>query len=212
MTRSISRRACAVSLSAVLATGVAVAVPELAGAASTPAGVSAAPLKTAGYASYPTVRYGSRGLYVRNLQWKLRMQVTGWFGPVTLRNVKRFQKAKGLPVTGVVTSATWRLLRPPPKRVAPRASRSAARAGIRLAVARLNWRALARCESGGRPTAVNPAGYYGLYQFNLGTWRSVGGSGYPHRASSAEQLYRAQVLYQRRGSRPWPVCGRLLYT
>ena len=43
----------------------------------------------------------------------------------------------------------------------------------------LNWGALAHCESGGNPNAVNPAGYYGLYQFDLGTWRSVGGSGLP---------------------------------
>src|SRR5262249_46782829 len=30
----------------------------------------------------------------------------------------------------------------------------------------LNWRALARCESGGNPRAVSPYGYYGLYQFS----------------------------------------------
>ena len=32
----------------------------------------------------------------------------------------------------------------------------------------LNWGALAQCESGGNPRAVNPAGYYGLYQFTPG--------------------------------------------
>ena len=30
--------------------------------------------------------------------------------------------------------------------------------------------AIAACESGGDPTAVNAAGYYGKYQFDLGTW------------------------------------------
>lgn len=74
----------------------------------------------------------------------------------------------------------------------------------------LNWGALANCESGGNPKAVNPAGYYGLYQFDLGTWRSVGGSGVPTAASAAEQTYRAKLLYKQRGRSPWPTCGRLL--
>ena len=74
----------------------------------------------------------------------------------------------------------------------------------------LNWAALANCESGGNPNAVNPAGYYGLYQFDTGTWRSVGGSGLPTSASAAEQTYRAKLLYKQRGRSPWPTCGRLL--
>ncbi|WP_367650673.1 transglycosylase family protein [Nocardioides sp. zg-1308] len=74
----------------------------------------------------------------------------------------------------------------------------------------LNWGALAGCESGGNPRAVNPAGYYGLYQFNVATWRSVGGSGMPHHASPGEQTYRAKLLYKSRGRSPWPHCGRLL--
>ena len=74
----------------------------------------------------------------------------------------------------------------------------------------LNWGALASCESGGNPKAVNPAGYYGLYQFDLGTWRSVGGSGVPTAASAGEQTYRAKLLYKQRGRSPWPNCGRLL--
>lgn len=67
--------------------------------------------------------------------------------------------------------------------------------------------AIAACESGGDPTAVNPAGYYGKYQFDLGTWASVGGSGNPAEASEEEQDYRAALLYSRAGSSPWPVCG-----
>ena len=74
----------------------------------------------------------------------------------------------------------------------------------------LNWGALANCESCGNPRAVNPAGYYGLYQFDLGTWRSVGGSGLPTSASAGEQTYRAKLLYKQRGRSPWPTCGRLL--
>ncbi len=76
----------------------------------------------------------------------------------------------------------------------------------------LNWAALAQCESGGNPRAINSGGYYGLYQFALSTWYSVGGTGNPIDASSTEQTYRAQVLYSRSGAAPWPVCGPLLFS
>ncbi len=76
----------------------------------------------------------------------------------------------------------------------------------------LDWAALAQCESGGRPDAVDPSGTYGgLYQFDVRTWRSVGGSGRPQDASAAEQTYRAKLLYAQRGASPWPHCGRRLY-
>ncbi len=67
--------------------------------------------------------------------------------------------------------------------------------------------AIAACESGGDPTAVNAAGYYGKYQFDESTWASVGGSGDPAAAPEAEQDYRAALLYAQSGSSPWPVCG-----
>ena len=73
-----------------------------------------------------------------------------------------------------------------------------------------NWAALARCESGGNPNAVNPAGYYGLYQFSLGTWHAVGGRGYPTDYGYWEQTKRAWKLYRGSGSSPWPVCGAYL--
>jgi LysM repeat protein len=72
------------------------------------------------------------------------------------------------------------------------------------------WAKVAACESGGNPQAVNAAGYYGLFQFDTRTWRSVGGSGNPTSASAAEQLMRAKKLYAQRGASPWPVCGRFL--
>lgn len=64
------------------------------------------------------------------------------------------------------------------------------------------------CESGGNPSAVSSDGSYrGKYQFDYGTWESVGGSGDPAAASEQEQDYRAALLYAQSGSSPWPVCG-----
>jgi hypothetical protein len=67
---------------------------------------------------------------------------------------------------------------------------------------------IAACESGGDPTAVSSDGSYrGKYQFDYGTWESMGGSGDPAAAPEAEQDYRAAMLYAASGSSPWPVCG-----
>jgi len=68
--------------------------------------------------------------------------------------------------------------------------------------------AIASCESGGDPAAVSSDGTYrGKYQFDYGTWESMGGSGDPAAAPEAEQDYRAALLYAASGSSPWPVCG-----
>ena len=67
---------------------------------------------------------------------------------------------------------------------------------------------IASCESGGDPTIVSADGTYrGKYQFDFGTWESVGGSGDPAAAPEYEQDYRAALLYAQAGSSPWPVCG-----
>jgi hypothetical protein len=68
--------------------------------------------------------------------------------------------------------------------------------------------AIGACESGGDPTAVSSDGTYrGKYQFDYGTWESMGGTGDPAAAPEAEQDYRAALLYAQSGSSPWPVCG-----
>lgn len=75
-------------------------------------------------------------------------------------------------------------------------------------VSRATLNAIAACESGGNPAAVSPGGTYrGKYQFDQGTWESVGGHGDPAAAPEAEQDYRAALLYARAGPSPWPVCG-----
>ena len=67
---------------------------------------------------------------------------------------------------------------------------------------------IAQCESGGNPQAVSASGQYrGKYQFDLGTWQSLGGAGDPAAASEAEQDRIAAILYGRSGPAPWPVCG-----
>jgi hypothetical protein len=68
--------------------------------------------------------------------------------------------------------------------------------------------AIAACESGGNPAAIGGGGAYrGKYQFDYGTWASVGGSGDPAAAPEAEQDKRAALLLARSGTSPWPVCG-----
>ena len=65
------------------------------------------------------------------------------------------------------------------------------------------WAAIAQCESGGNPSINTGNGYYGMYQFSLPTWRSVGGSGLPSDASAEEQTMRARMLQQRAGWGQW---------
>jgi hypothetical protein len=98
-----------------------------------------------------------------------------------------------------------------------RLQRENARLAHRLARARERARptippaleAIASCESGGDPRAVGGGGAHrGKYQFDRGTWASVGGRGDPAGASEAEQDRRAARLFARAGATPWPVCGR----
>ncbi|GAB3448359.1 transglycosylase family protein [Actinophytocola sediminis] len=67
-----------------------------------------------------------------------------------------------------------------------------------------DWATLRQCESSDSYTVVaSHGGYYGAYQFDLPTWRSVGGQGYPHQATPREQDFRALYLYRMRGWQPW---------
>ena len=72
------------------------------------------------------------------------------------------------------------------------------------------WSALRMCESSNRTNAVSRTGKYrGLYQFDLPTWKSVGGKGDPAKATRFEQHLRAKILWSQRGWKPWPECGKI---
>lgn len=67
-------------------------------------------------AVYPTLRQGSRGVYVRYLQQKLLsklypVSVDGVFGPNTERAVKEYQSESGLTSDGIVGRLTWAALK-----------------------------------------------------------------------------------------------------
>jgi peptidoglycan hydrolase-like protein with peptidoglycan-binding domain len=138
-----------------------------------------------------------RGSGVAALQRALGIPADGIYGPQTRKAVRRFQRAHGLAVDGIAGPQTLAALG-----LSARSS-SAPATGAATVLARI-----AQCESGGDPTAVSADGrYFGKYQFSRRTWRSVGGTGNPARASEAEQDQRAAILYERAGTRPWPACG-----
>jgi Transglycosylase-like domain len=94
------------------------------------------------------------------------------------------------------------------RKVRLRRERQEAFAGLPGGISQATLDSIGACESGGDPSAVSSDGSYrGKYQFDYGTWESVGGSGDPAAAPEQEQDYRAALLYAQSGSSPWPVCG-----
>ena len=69
------------------------------------------------------------------------------------------------------------------------------------------WAQLAKCESGGNPATNTGNGFYGMYQFTLETWQSLGGTGYPHEADAATQTAMAKKLQAQAGWGQWPGCA-----
>lgn len=67
------------------------------------------------------------------------------------------------------------------------------------------WYKIVKCESNFDPRAVNQQNraHFGLFQFKLATWQSVGGTGNPIDASPQEQFKRAKILQERAGWGQW---------
>ena len=146
-----------------------------------------------------TLKSGAGGGTVVALQRALGVQADGVFGPMTRRAVRRFQRSHGLTVDGIAGPATLGAL----GIAASAPKRAAAGGGSSATLARI-----ARCESGGNPTAVSSSGRYrGKYQFSRATWRALGGKGDPAKAAEAVQDAMAGKLIAQRGTSPWPVCG-----
>jgi peptidoglycan hydrolase-like protein with peptidoglycan-binding domain len=146
------------------------------------------------------------GIDVRAVQRALGVQADGMVGPVTRAAIRAFQRRNGLAADGVVGPRTLRALGLAGPTASAPAGVSAGKAPRRARAAVLER--IARCESGGDPTAVSADGRYrGKYQFDRATWRSLGGRGDPADAPEAEQDMRAARLHARQGTAPWPSCA-----
>jgi len=135
---------------------------------------------------------------IKAAQTALRVQADGVIGPKTRRATRRFQRRHRLLVDGILGPQTLKAL-------GIRRRVGSARAGesVRVTLARI-----AQCESAGDPAAVSASRRYrGKYQFSRRTWRSVGGTGDPAKATEGEQDRRALKLYKRDGTAPWPNCA-----
>ena len=158
-------------------------------------------------ASSVTLKPGSRGANVKRLQRKLRVTVSGYYGPLTKKAVKRFQRRKGLKPDGVAGPDTLAKLR---LRVTPEPTQdegTGSDGGSDVEVPAKLQR-IAQCESGGNPRAVSPDGTYrGKYQFDQETWEAMGGTGDPAEAPESVQDRLAIKLYRQRGSAPWGRCA-----
>ena len=70
------------------------------------------------------------------------------------------------------------------------------------------WDQLAECESGGNWAINTGNGNYGGLQFNLETWQSYGGSGYPNENSRETQIAIAEKVRDATGGYgSWPACS-----
>ncbi|MDX2391003.1 MULTISPECIES: transglycosylase family protein [unclassified Streptomyces] len=79
-----------------------------------------------------------------------------------------------------------------------------------LATPRVDWDAIARCESGGNWRANTGNGHYGGLQFTRSSWKAAGGHRYAARADLAtkrQQITVAERLARMQGMDAW-TCAR----
>jgi hypothetical protein len=163
------------------------------GALAAPAGTSTA------------YRSSATGSGVAAVQQALGIPADGIYGPRTRAAVRRFQRAHGLSVDGIAGPATMTALGLPARTTA---TSSSSTTSTPTSTSSAVLEQIARCESGGDPTAVSANGLYrGKYQFSRETWQGVGGSGDPAAAGAAEQDRRAAILLRVQGRSAWPTCG-----
>jgi peptidoglycan hydrolase-like protein with peptidoglycan-binding domain len=163
--------------------------------------------------SSQTLSLGSNGPAVKELQRKLHVQPTGYYGNETRTAVKHFQKRHRLKADGIAGPATLRALGVRATKAsystggssAPSGSSSGGGSKVKLPA---QLQKIAQCESGGNPRAVSPSGKYrGKFQFDQATWEAWGGTGDPIDASESKQDKVALKLYHKRGTAPWPNCA-----
>ncbi len=161
---------------------------------------------------------GSTGSAVKKLQRKLRVRATGYYGTDTRRAVKRWQKRHRLTADGVAGPATLKALgvnasgasystggSSPSSPSSTSTSSTGGGSNVKLPPV---LKKIARCESGGNPTAVSKSGRYrGKFQFDQATWEAAGGTGDPAAAPESTQDKIAKRLYRKRGTAPWPNCA-----
>lgn len=122
------------------------------------------------------------------------------------------------PVTAAATSVAPPVTPAPPTTAAPITAPPATVAATTTAPTRSElsysdprstqvWTDLAECESHGTWDIDTGNGYYGGLQFSLGSWRSVGGTGYPHENPRATQIEMGRRLQARQGWAAWPHCS-----
>jgi Transglycosylase-like domain/Putative peptidoglycan binding domain len=227
-TRRLAARAAIATALALLtpvgaahATGGGVAI----GSSTTSATAASAP---ADVAPQPTTRPRSVGkTQLRRAQTLLRLSVTGRHDATTRKVVARFQGLRGIAPSGIVDLPTYLQIRDAfallqTGGLAIEATGTSA-GGATTAASQIRYPAnlapitdqeralldkIGQCESKGDPTVISANGKFrGKYQFDLATWRSVGGTGDPAAATEDEQDQRAAILLRQRGTAPWPVCG-----
>jgi peptidoglycan hydrolase-like protein with peptidoglycan-binding domain len=164
-----------------------------------------------------TLSLGSTGSAVKQLQRKLHVPPTGYYGTETRSAVKRFQATHGLKADGVAGPATLSRLGVQARGASYATGGSAPSGGSTSAPSSSGGsnvklppelQRIAQCESGGNPRAISRSGRYrGKYQFDQATWQSAGGTGDPAAAPESTQDRIALRLYRRRGTAPWPNCG-----
>jgi peptidoglycan hydrolase-like protein with peptidoglycan-binding domain len=71
----------------------------------------AAPKVPAAPAQFVDLKVGTKGQKVKVVQTALKLKADGEFGPATEKAVKAYQKAKGLPETGIVDQKTFKALK-----------------------------------------------------------------------------------------------------